>query len=237
MLLLLTIAVRAGTVSLEIRPAVSRVDVGTTVSVGLYAVSDTETNQAFSALDTLPTWVPEVLELLGNLNNGPYGWLLTWFPSDAQLDGVNDTWLDGTAYYQAVGRFPPIPLPQATPDGLLVTTWRFQANQGGTSAIYLAPMIGTYSSTRVHDPVEPGVFLTGSLRGATVIVVACGEPADLDQDCDVDLLDTESFNVCLDGPDLEGIPACLFRDLNEDDHIDLGDFAALQRAFTGSVGQ
>lgn len=226
---------RAETVSIELRPAVQRVTIGTTITLGLYAVSDSGSNQSFSGLEALPAWVPGVLTLLGLTNNGPYPWLSSWFPPDGQLDGINDTWTDGTAYYQAFGRLAPAAPPQATAAGLLCTTLRFRADGPGTSAVYFMPEFGQYSFTRVLDAVNPGLFLTGTLRGATVIVVACGVPADMDADCDVDLADFDGFDLCLTGPGVAVAPGCLIYDLDDNNNVDLRDFAGLQQSFTGSV--
>lgn len=227
----------AQTISLELRPSVSHAQAGATVEIGLYAVADSGEPLAFRALEAVPIWTAETITLLGLTNNGPYAWFLSSFPADGQLDDLNATWLDGDAFYQSFARFPPSPPPSATAEGLLVTTWRFEAGEAGAAALFMVPSFGTYSFTRVHDAEEPGVFLTGSLGGATVVVSACGLVADVDADCDVDLVDYVDFNECLGGPALDAILVCNFRDLNVDNRIDLRDFAEFQRLFTGEVGE
>ncbi len=225
--------VQAGTVSLELRPGVQRVTSGSPVTLGLYAVSDATSDQPFSGIDALPVWDPAVIALVGLTNNGPYAWLSSWFPTDGLLDGMNDTWLDGNAFYQAFGPLAPTPPAEATPDGLLVTTLRFQANGAGATALSFLPTFGTFSVTRVHDAFIPGFFVTGSLNGATVIVASCGVAADVDTDCDVDLDDVTAYDACLTGPDQLPTSSCVFRDLDADNRVDLRDFAETQRSFTG----
>lgn len=235
MWLLMAGGVRAGTVSLEWRPAVQRVSVGDTVAIGLYAVSDTSENQSLSGIEALALWNPDVLSLSGLTNDGPFSWLASWFPTDGQLDGLNDTWLDGDAFYQAFGPLAPTPSAQATGDGLLVTTLRYDATGAGTTALLFMPTFGKFSFTRVFDATVPGAFLTGTLRGATVIVAGCGVVTDVDLDCDVDLVDFASYDACLSGPGEAPSPGCLVRDVDTDGVVTLRDFARVQRSFTGSI--
>lgn len=59
-------------------------------------------------------------------------------------------------------------------------------------------------------------------------------PGDCNEDGGVNLIDAERFTVCMSGP--TGAPPvddCRCFDVNRDDTVDLLDFAAGQRSFTG----
>ena len=58
-------------------------------------------------------------------------------------------------------------------------------------------------------------------------------PGDFDLDGDVDLDDYRSLASCLYGPDVVPPPGCEVKDLDGNDRVDLGDFAAFQAAFGG----
>ncbi|MCK4660946.1 MAG: hypothetical protein KAV82_15605, partial [Phycisphaerae bacterium] len=62
------------------------------------------------------------------------------------------------------------------------------------------------------------------------------EPADFDEDCDVDLADFEIFSQCLNGPELPAAGTCpsgVDADLDGDGDVDLSDFAVFQTGFVG----
>ncbi|GMV97970.1 MAG: hypothetical protein HRF43_18650 [Phycisphaerae bacterium] len=63
----------------------------------------------------------------------------------------------------------------------------------------------------------------------------CGTlaPPDFNQDCAVDGLDVELFNVCASGPAVAVSAECATRDLDGDGDADQSDFALLQRCYTG----
>jgi hypothetical protein len=164
-------------------------------------------------------WDPEHLLLLGIDHKGPYDWLFSGFPSDAGLDGLNDTFADGNAYYQAWSNFTEYPV--ATPEGLLVTTFEFEALTctDGTD-VTLLPEFGWYSLTAVYDDVVPGLIIVGDLGDASVQI--CGCPGDIDGDDDTDLLDLatllSAFNQCLGEPRYNPVA-----DLDGSGCIDLAD--------------
>jgi hypothetical protein len=161
-----------GNIDLEWRPAAQMVSVGDTVSIGLYAVSDDDTDQSISAMDVILTWDPDFLELQGVNNNGPYEWLSSGFPDDSGLDGLNNTWLDGNALYQALAQLGEPAY--ATPEGLLVTTVEFVALHrtpaGQTTELNILAELGQYSQTRVFDGEIPGYDVTGTLGSAAVTI-------------------------------------------------------------------
>jgi hypothetical protein len=105
------------------------------------------------------------------VNNGPYTWLLSGFYDDSGADGLNDTWEDGNAYYQAAGNFESPAW--ATPEGLLVTTFRFNAlNPTLETEIAIVPAFGEYTATQVFGE-QVGEDVTGTLGTTTIMV----EPA------------------------------------------------------------
>ena len=109
-------------IHLEWRPATQAVRVDATVNVGLYAVFEDiggDNSGWISAMDVILDWDSSFLELTGVNNNGPYDWLSSGFPANVALDGLNDTWLDGDAFYSASSQFFGGQA-LATPDGLLV---------------------------------------------------------------------------------------------------------------------
>ncbi|MCK4661134.1 MAG: hypothetical protein KAV82_16560, partial [Phycisphaerae bacterium] len=60
------------------------------------------------------------------------------------------------------------------------------------------------------------------------------DPADFDEDCDVDLVDYAAFQACLNGPNNPPAGGCAVdADFDDDGDVDLKDFAEFQVAFTG----
>ncbi len=170
-------------VNLEWRPAMQVVEVGDTVRVGLYATSsDGETTQQISAMDVLLQWDATALELIGVIDNGPYGWLpMSGFPDDSALDGLNNTWEDGDAKYTALAQ-QGAPA-EAPPEGLLVTTFEFSALQETPANELNVPAeLGLYSRTVVYGTAFPGQEITGILGSSLMII--CAGPADGDTNGD-----------------------------------------------------
>jgi hypothetical protein len=214
-------------IDLEWRPALQTVYVGDTVDIGLYAVSDLpETNQSISAMDVILSWPAESLEFVGAIDNGPYDWLVSTFPDDSGLDGLNNTFADGSALYFA---YAALGNPAwATPDGLLVTTLRFTAlAETPETVLTILAETGQYSRTAVFDGETAGLDVHGALGNAKVTILAL--PGNCDHDLDVDLRDYATLRDCLSGPD-SGPPTqeCQCADLDEDGDVDLEDFAGFQ---------
>lgn len=161
-------------VDLELRAAPGTIQVTEVFDVRLYAVSDSLVDQPISALDTLLQWNPAELLLVGLQNSGPYAWFQSGFPNDSGLDGLNNTFLDGNAKYTALSQFTTAAL--ASPDGLLVTTFRFQALAPAPGAVIALPAsLGAWSHTQVFGIDFPNQDVTGSLHGLTVVIAP--EPA------------------------------------------------------------
>lgn len=157
----------AGAVNLEFRPESQVVPTDGIAEVGLYAATTSGT-QSISALEAIVSWNPAKLELLGIVNNGPYNWLSSSFPNDSNQDGLNAPFTglpanDGSAWYNALSRFPPNPTAVATPQGLLVTTFRFRYLNAGASEVRLLPQAGSSTQTQVWSGDVPGLVITGTL--------------------------------------------------------------------------
>ncbi len=163
-------------INLEWRPATPTVTVGNTVNLGLYAVSDDGSDQSISAMDVIISWDSGYLDLLGVSDDGPYAWIASGFPNDAALDGVNDSLADGDALYSAYAALGSPAF--ATPAGLLVTTFQFEALAltVGTP-LTIPPTFGTFTETEVFDGAVPGLGVHGTLGAATVTIVP--EPGSL----------------------------------------------------------
>ncbi len=149
------------------------------LTVSLYAVSDNDQNQSIAAMDVILQWDPLVLQLMGIDNSGPYpySWLFSGFSNDQGLDGLNNTWADGNALYTALAQLgnPPVPA-WATPEGLLVVTFKFKKLQvGSPTLLEMLPSFGLYSHTVVYDGFIPGLIVTGTLDAETLIPVATGD--------------------------------------------------------------
>lgn len=150
-------------VNLELRPAQPRYEPGQIVELGLFAVADGDTPEPVRGMQVILAWDPDYLLLDAaqpNVNNGPYAWLMSGFFPDSAADGLNNTWADGNAYYQAVGNF--TSLAYATPAGLLVTTFRLHA-------------LGYVSFTEISMPPEYGLYTETEVYGADVGEVVTGE--------------------------------------------------------------
>jgi len=158
-------AVVLADVDLEWR-APDAVPVGATVELGLYAVAETET--PVCAVDVIFEWSPG-LDFLGVPQNpyDAYQWMLTDFPvGQPGFDGLNDTWLDGNAYWAALAAFgePFI----ATPEGALIAMFEFQACDNGT--VDILPDVGGYAFTAVWDAETAGNNIVGELGSVAIIV-------------------------------------------------------------------
>lgn len=158
-----------GNVNLELRPVAPVHYVEDVIEVGLFAVSDSDEDQMVRGLEVILLWDAAYMELNSDqpvVNNGPYPWLMSGFYDDSAADGLNNDWDDGNAFYQAVGNFETEAW--ATPEGLLVTTFRFDALDITPGTLLdIPPSFGLYTQTRVYGE-EVGVPVTGTLSGADI---------------------------------------------------------------------
>lgn len=178
----LTSAPALGSVNLELRPVEQTVMVDSMVEIGLYAVSDDQTDQIVRGLQAVLMWDPSHLELLTPVDNGPYTWFLSGFFDDSGADGLNADcgpdvfcepytglpYNDGNAYFQNGADFS-VPA-MATPAGLLVTTFQFTAliDQPSTE-VWISPGVGG-TGTQVFGDV-PGQDVAGTLGGSTITIM------------------------------------------------------------------
>ena len=159
-----------GEINLVWEPEAQTVNVGDTVQIGLFAVSDDETDQAIGAMQVILGWEPEHLTLTGELANGPYDWWGDFGLISPDPGGLNDTWADGDAFYIALSDLNP-PLAFATPEGLLVTTFEFIAEEATAGTELSIPWEFNGIHSKVLDGVIPGLDVTGLLGSANVTIV------------------------------------------------------------------
>jgi hypothetical protein len=166
-------AAAAADVNLELRVTDPSVGVGELVSVGLYAVSDSEVSQLVSAIQMVLAWDPAHLDLMGINQAGAVPLLLSYFPPN-DVFGLNETTppQDGDGFYAALGQLGN-PLP-ATPAGTLITTFQFQAlADTASTSVEIQPSGGKPATeTVVFSGVVPNLDITGDLIGAKVVIGA-----------------------------------------------------------------
>lgn len=212
-------------INLEWRPESQTVQVGDTVNIGLYAVSDDpNTNQSIGAMDVIIAWDPEQMQLLGIDCTGEPGWLYSGFPDDPY--GLNETIppQDGDGIYTALA---PLGNPvDATPEGTLVTTFQFEA-LSVTEATVLEILESAGSPpghTVVYSGDTPNTDVTGTLGDAEVTIVCQLCPGDLNGDGVINLIDLATllahYGTTSGARPRDG-------DLNCDGDVDLSDLAAL----------
>jgi hypothetical protein len=214
-------------INLELRP-VAEPCAARALTVSLYAVSDTAQNQSIAAMDVILSWDPAVLQLTGTDNSGPYpySWLFSGFSNDQGLDGLNNTWGDGNALYTALAALgsPPVPA-WATPEGLLVVTFKFRKLHVGTpTTVAILPSFGLYSHTVVYDGFVPALDVTGTLSPVSVLPLTTG---DLDCDGVIGFRDINPFVLILSNPSQwqTNYPTCDFDngDINCDGSVNFRD--------------
>ena len=150
-------------------PSEQHVGTGSIVQIGLIARSTTGADQTVAAMDVVLTWDPAILQFERITDNGPYVWWISGFLSDKNLDGLNDSFMDGDAKYTALA-VPGDPA-IATPDGLLVTTFEFIALvPTELTSVVIEGALGQYSVTKVFGGDYPNQDVTGELSDALVTV-------------------------------------------------------------------
>lgn len=241
--------VAVANVNLEWRTTAKNIRVGDTVEIGLYAVSDSELNQTFDGLTVIIAWDPNVLALASQLDNG-FAWVgLSDFSDDSCTDQLNFDCCcplqdpccdppysglpenDGSARFDALHIGTP---PEATPAGLLVTTFVYIAvGPASTTIVWIPESEGDHTETIVLN--GPAERPTGTLGSLVLSVAACGTQGDFNVDCRVDVeIDFPEFVDCLGGPAGDPLPfTCDPADFDGDGFTDMRDVAAFQRAFTG----
>ena len=218
-------------VDLEWRPMNQNVVVGEIVEIGLYAVSsDGVSDVTMSVIQVVFEWDPDSLTFLNIDNNGPYDWGASGLPNE--FCGINDTWTDGDALYLASIPFLADPA-LATPEGLLVTTFRFQATSETLVNQIDIVLTGNLlcDSMVLHGKI-PALHISGDLGFARVRVTDTPyTPGDGNSDQMIDLFDFELFQACVTGPNGGLLPDCHFFDFDLDLDVDLIDFYWFELAF------
>jgi hypothetical protein len=154
-------------IDLDIRPDAQTVYVGDTVQVGLYAVSDTSYDQLTAAMDVIVQWDPVYLNPISySIVGAGYSWFQHGF---LYPGGLNASLADGDAIWTCFAA-PGTPA-AATPEGLLVCTFIFQA-QAATdgTAIWIPRTLGGYT-TVVYDGTEPNLDVTGTLDPGAIVTI------------------------------------------------------------------
>lgn len=162
----------AANIGIEFRPPLSTVSVGNTVSIGVYAVSDSASPQGLSAAQIIFNWQPSMLQMLSNSNTGAASLISSGFPAPDPY-GLNELSLpqDGNAIYVGLATFGSPVL--ATPAGTLLTTLRFTAMAiTPLTPISILTSAGSPSgATTVFDGAVPNLPVTGTLTGANVTII------------------------------------------------------------------
>ncbi len=159
-------------IDLEFRPPGQTASVGDTVNIGLYAVSDDETDQLLAAAQVIISWDPSYLQLLGNDDTGAVPLLSSGFPSNDPFN-LNEVVppQDGDGLYVAFALLGnPVP---ATPEGVLLTTFQFLAlaDTPQTPVDILESGGDPAGETIVFDGTVPNLDVTGTLIGSVVEII------------------------------------------------------------------
>ena len=179
-------------VNLEWRPATQTAVAGDDVDIALFAVSDDDSDPSMRLLTVIMEWDATRLELLGIVReHDDYDWERSLFWDDRDLDRVNNDcgedefcdpytglpYNDGDAYYEARAFTPNNPAPEATPDGLLVTTFRFKALRPGTGSLQFISSLSAFTATRVLRTFSLEDDVIGTLGpAAEVTITPCALP-------------------------------------------------------------
>lgn len=220
-------------VDLVLTPTPRTVDMGVEFDLNLFAISNTVDDQSIAAIDVVFTWDPQKVALVRVINNGPYNWLSSSFLSDP----LNNSLSDGDAKYTALSQLGIDAI--ATPQGLLVTSFRFKALQlTDVSIVVIETSLGPIAITKVFGTESPIQDITGLLADAWISVVL---PTDCDADGDFDMTELHRFQACFTGtlepsnkPGYSTDPelCCSSFDHDDDGDIDLKDMSFLSGLLT-----
>ena len=168
-------------VELFFTPSEPTVQVGDMVELGLVVRSLNAFEAPMTGLNAVLSWEPGFLAFAGKIDNGPYNWQGSSFPEDSALDCLNCVMCDGDVFYEAISQFLPAPpgiAPPSDTEGLLVTTFVFEALAPTTGTILSTPLtLGQYSRTQVVSGTVPALDILDRVTPATITIVP--EPAAL----------------------------------------------------------
>jgi hypothetical protein len=158
-------------INLEYRSSFQSVGVGSTVNIGIYAVSDSALNQSLSSYQTIFAWDPAFLQLNGFSTVGSvWPGQIAGFYAGGGLNESNPP-ADGNGLLVSFGV---IGSPaNATPTGVLLSTLQFTAlTQTPMTAVGLIRSAGSPPvTTMIVDGIVPNLDVTGTLSGATVQII------------------------------------------------------------------
>jgi hypothetical protein len=178
-----------GNINLELRPANANAAVGNTINLGLYAVSDSASDQLLAAVHAIITWDTSYVQLLGLNNAGAVSLLSSAFGPEPYH--LNTSITDGDAMWIGLSPLGAANAVHATPSGTLLTTFQFQAlaNTAPTTLVNIVLSAGNpVGHSIVYDGTVPNTNVTGTLSGSVITVgVTC--PPDLDHNQLVDIDD------------------------------------------------
>lgn len=165
------VSIAFGGVELTWRTQTPQAGVGATLDVQLFARSTTAVPEAISGLDAIVTWDPASLDLLKAEPSDPSAWLLAGLFNDAAADGLNNTYADGNAYFQALSQFTTPAM--ATPAGLSVANFRFRAlGPSGEAEVHVERTLGGATRSRVFQFGAVNSDILTSLGNVSVKVLA-----------------------------------------------------------------
>ena len=190
-------------INLDWRADEGSVAAGDVIEVDLYAVhapSPPFFGPGIQMMRVLIEWDPDALELIGNVDTGPYDWMTSDFPDDPY--GLNDSFQDGDAMYMAISQVMPDPGPaQATTDGLLVTTMQFEVvtPMGGETVLHVAADISGLPS-RVYTSAQASTDVLGSVDSITFEIAGAALLGDMNCDGGLNGFDIDPFLKALTEP-------------------------------------
>ena len=154
--------------TLKASPAV--VPSGVIVDVDIVAELGEGPDITFSSVDVVLSWNADELELIDAIDPGDHPWIMKGFLPDSGLDGLNDTFDDGNAYYQAIS----FVAATATPEGLRIVTLRFRALMDtSVTNIVIEPELGARpTTTKVFGVDFPNQDVTGTLGSVGVTILS-----------------------------------------------------------------
>jgi hypothetical protein len=171
-------------IDLELVGPSAPVAVGQTINVQLRArrvPTDSLVGMSFVVVDSVLSWDPSKLTLLGTTQTGAVPLLASYFPApNVDSTGINEASVpqDGTALHYAIANFgSPV---QVSTSGVLVTTFRFRVKapfqQGALVDLLPELTVLQRAETAVYDGTVPGLDVLGSRIPALITQ----RPGDLD---------------------------------------------------------
>ncbi len=217
-------------IDLEWRPGTQSVWPGDPVNMGLYAVS--VDSREVTAVELIFTWDPNVLELTGLDTAGAVPCFSSEFRSPGGRCELNEAIPpadgDGLYSWSAIPGFPVT----ATPEGVLLTTFQFQAVAGAVFPTH-TPMEasieidGTECVTRVVSGLD--IHALGDLGTSTDFIGCTGGGQ-----CEADAMCDETHEVCVADCNGNGVPDREEADGDFDGNgvVDVADFVTFAECAT-----